>query len=227
MSVRAVILPATPLLVPGVAGMADVLDDVRDAVREALAEIVMGGRRPLVVAHGEALRHGRMRPSLAAVGVADTWLRIPDFRGHREVPQRSEDTSGGGGARRSPWEPHLPVAGVGASVALMCLAEVLGEQAGAVETLELPPAWSDQPGISAGGESEARAAAVGHLMAADGLVVAGGGVPGGLLTDPGALAPGVAEALAAVGAEWTPEVRVLPQSHDHLPPEYRVTLLRG
>lgn len=226
MSVRAVILPATPLLVPGVAGMADVLDDVRDAVREAIAEIVMGGRRPLVVAHGEALRHGRMRPSLAAVGVADTWLRLPGSLGSRD-PHGSEDTSGGAGGR-PPWEQDLPVAGVGASVALLCLAEVLGEQAGAVETLELPPAWNDQPGFSAASDLRpARAAAVGHLMAADGLVVAGGGVPGGVVTDPGALAPGVAEALAAVGAQWSPEVRILPQSHDHLPPEYRVTLLRG
>lgn len=226
MSVRAVILPATPLLVPGVAGMADVLDDVRDAVREALAEILTDGRRPLVVAHGEAVRHGRMRPSLAAVGVADTWLRPPGSLGPRG-PHGSEDTSGGGGGR-PPWEQDLPVAGVGASVALMCLAEVLGEQAGAVETLELPPAWNEQPGFSAAGDPRrARAAAVGHLMAADGLVVAGGGVPGGLVTDPGALAPGLAEALAAVGAQWSPEVRILPQSHDHLPPEYRVTLLRG
>ena len=52
-TVRAVILPATPLLVPGlVPGLsADPLAEVREAVGSALMELTAGGRVPLVLAH--------------------------------------------------------------------------------------------------------------------------------------------------------------------------------
>lgn len=175
MSVHAVILPPAPLLVPGVAGGTDVLRDVRDAVRAALASLTAGGRLPLVVAEGPAPRRGRLRPSLASAGVADRWLRVP-------LPD--------GGAW--PWAADLPVAGLGASVALLCLAQVLGERVGAVETVELPDLGDP--------------AAVGHLRAGATVVVAADEVPPWL--------------------DGTAETRVLPQTHDHLPPEYRVTLVR-
>ncbi|WP_125775264.1 hypothetical protein [Antribacter gilvus] len=265
---RAVIVPATPLLVPGAAGVAEVLGDVRSAVREALAELVAGGRVPLVLAHGRATRHGLLRPSLAAAGIGDTWLPDAVLGSPRRSaaepgvswgegavlgsPRRSAAEPGvswGEGAVRSPWEHRVAfgglapedVAGVPASVALLALADVLGARAAEVRTLELPsdrtsalprradPAEivtpSDEVTTSAGaGELAAEVTAI--LRAADGLVVAGGGVPGGLDAGPGTLAPGVAAALASVGAGWAAEVLVLPQTGDHLPPEYRVTLLR-
>ncbi|MBA8806926.1 hypothetical protein [Promicromonospora sukumoe] len=196
---HAVILPATPLLVPGTApGLrGDPLSGVRAAVADALARLTEGGRVPLVLAHGPALRSGRMRPSLAGSGIGERWL-------------------GGGGVS----DEGRPAAGTGASVALLALADVLGARAADVEVLEVPPSW---PGSSGTGPD---ADAVRLLRAADGLVVAGGGVPGGLDSDPGALTDGVRAALRAAGADaWTSEVQVFAQSHDHLPPEYRVTTL--
>jgi len=196
MIVRAVILPATLLLVPGLApGLRpDPLAVVRGAVRAALAELTAGGRLPLVLAHGPALRHGRMRPSLAGSGIRDRWL--PDA------------------AAATPWADSAP-AGTGASVALLALADVLGARAGEVETLEVPPDGSLLDG-----------AAADLLRGAAGLVVAGGGAPGGLDSSPGALTDGIRAALRAAGADaWHSEVQVFEQSHDHLPPEYRVTTL--
>jgi hypothetical protein len=194
--VRAVILPATPLLVPGLApGLrADPLMAVRDAVRAALAELVAGGRLPLVLAHGPALRHGRMRPSLAGAGIGDRWL-----------PGPSAATS---------WADGAP-AGTGASVALLALADVLGDRATDVETLEVP---ADGSSLDDG--------AADLLRGATGLVVAGGGVPGGLDDGPDALTDGIRAALRAAGADaWRAEVQVFEQSHGHLPPAYRVTTL--
>ncbi|MFE7509007.1 hypothetical protein [Promicromonospora sp. NPDC057488] len=201
--VHAVILPATPLLVPGtVPGLrTDPLADVRQAVSAALARLTAGDRVPLVLAHGPALRHGRLRPSLVGSGIGDRWL--PDD------------------ARRL-WAPGLPVAGTGASVALLALADVLGARAADVEVLEVPPAWtgSDGAGPDGAGADPVRDA----LRAAAGLVVAGGGAPGGLETAPEALTAGVRAALRAVGFDaWTPQV--FAQSHDHLPPSYQVTTL--
>lgn len=194
--VRAVILPATPLLVPGLApGLrADPLMAVRGAVRAELAELVAGGRLPLVLAHGPTLRHGRMRPSLAAAGIGDRWL-----------PGLSAATSWADGA----------AAGTGASVALLALVDVLGDRAADVETLEVPAAGSSLDG-----------AVVDLLRGATGLVVAGGGVPGGLDDGPEALTDGIRAALRVAGADaWHAEVQVFEQSHGHLPASYRVTTL--
>lgn len=192
--VRAVLLPATPLLVPGLLpGLRpDPLATLRDTVSGALADLTAGGRIPLVVAHGPVLRRGRMRPSLAGSGISDRWL-----------------------PGTTAWPGDLPTAGTGASVALLALAAVPGARAGAVETLEVPAAAEP---LDAGAVAALRGAAC--------LVVAGGGVPGGLDTDPAALTDGVRAALRAAGADaWTAEVQELEQSHDHLPPRYRVTTL--
>ena len=189
--VRAVILPATPLLVPGLApGLSpDPLRAVRDAVRAALAELVAGGRLPLVLAHGPALRHGRMRPSLASSGISDRWL--PDS-----------------------WADGAP-AGTSASVALLALADVLGGRTADIETLEVPPDGSPFDDDAAD-----------LLRGATGLVVAGGGAPGGLDDGPEELTDGIRAALRAAGADdWHADVQVFEQSHDHLPPAYRVTTL--
>lgn len=204
--VHAVILPATPLLVPGIApGLrSDPLAGVRAAVAAALAGLTDGGRVPLVLAHGRALRHGRMRPSLAGSGIDDRWLPGPSTGTGRRS----------GGA--APWpDGARPVAGTGASVALLALADVLGDRVADVEVLEVPPSW---PGPVDGADP--------LLRDAPGLVVAGGGAPGGLDSAPGALTDGVRAALRAAGADaWTPRVQVFAQAHDHLPSEYRVTVL--
>ncbi|MFC4629741.1 hypothetical protein ACFO6V_15955 [Promicromonospora alba] len=190
------ILPATPLLVPGLApGLrADPLMAVRGAVRAALAKLVAGGRLPLVLAHGPALRHGRMRPSLAGAGIGGRWLPDPPAA--------------------ASWADGAP-AGTGASVALLALADVLGDRATDVETLEVPAdGWSLDDGVA------------GLLRGATGLVVAGGGAPGGLDDGPEALTDGIRAALRAAGADaWHAQVQVFEQSHGHLPPAYRVTTL--
>ncbi|MFI2485780.1 hypothetical protein ACH47X_02665 [Promicromonospora kroppenstedtii] len=193
---HAVILPATPLLVPGtVPGLrTDPLADVRQAVSAVLARLTAGDRVPLVLAHGPALRRGRLRPSLAGSGINDRWL--PDD------------------ARRR-WALGLPAAGTGASVALLALADVLGARAADVEVLEVPTS----SGALEAGALEA-------LRAADCLVVAGGGAPGGLETAPDALTDGVRVALRAAGADgWSAAAQEFEQVHDHLPARYRVTTL--
>lgn len=198
--VRAVILPATLLLVPGLApGLRpDPLAAVRDAVRAALAELTGDGPLPLVLAHGPALRHGRLRPSLAGSGVGDRWLPRP---AHGDLVPTVDD--------------DVPRAGTGASVALLLLADVLGRRAAAVETLEVPDGALPPDGAEAA-----------LLRDAHGLVVAGGGAPGGLDSGADALTDGVRAALRLAGADlWRPHVQEFAQAHDHLPPAYRVTTL--
>ncbi|WP_423465161.1 hypothetical protein ACO229_12805 [Promicromonospora sp. MS192] len=203
--VHAVILPATPLLVAGlVPGLSpDPLAAVRAAVAGALAELTSGGLLPLVVAHGPALRRGRMQPSLAGSGIGDRWL-----------------PPGPGGTFRA--DDALPPAGTGASVALLALRDVLGADV-AVETLEVPAA-ADAPD---GGTAEALRTAPGLVVAGGtvpggtaGRAAPGGGAPG----DPAALTPGLRTALRLAGADtWTPAVRRFPQAHDHLPSAYVLT----
>jgi hypothetical protein len=204
--VRAVILPATLLLVPGlVPGLRpDPLTVVRDVVRTALAELTSGGPLPLVLAHGPVLRHGHLRPSLAGSGIDDRWL--PRAAAPWAEASRAEASRADGG---------LPPAGTGASVALLALADVLGTRAADVETLEVPPTGTVLDGDMAA-----------LLRGAAGLVVAGGGAPGGLDSGPGSLTDGLRAALRLAGADgWDTDVQVFEQSHDHLPPEYRVTTL--
>lgn len=76
-TVRAVVLPGTPLLVPGAAGRALVLAAVRDEALSALRALLAGSDDVLVVAPappGAPGAHGRARASLAAFGVADAWI---------------------------------------------------------------------------------------------------------------------------------------------------------
>ena len=80
MTVRAVVLPGTALLVPGAAGAASVLGPVRDAALAALADLVAGppgeagASAVVVVAPGAARARGAARASLAAAGVAGRWI---------------------------------------------------------------------------------------------------------------------------------------------------------
>lgn len=194
-AVRAVILPATPLLVPGlVPGRSpDPLAEVREAVAAALARLIAASSSlPLVLAPGPVPRHGRLRPSLAGSGIGDRWL--PDDR-----------------TGRSSTYDDLPAAGTGASVALLALAGVLGARTGEIETIEVPPDGTGPEGSAAQ-----------LLRRATCLVVAGGGPAGGS----GAMTDGIRAALCVAGADaWTADHQVFERSSDHLPLEYRVTVL--
>ncbi|MFF8344316.1 hypothetical protein ACF049_17870 [Cellulosimicrobium funkei] len=108
MTVRAVVLPGTALLVPGAAGAASVLGPVRDAALAALADLVAGppgeagASAVVVVAPGAARARGAARASLAAAGVADRWIDPAWAAATRPLDR--------------------PVAGTGASLALLALA---------------------------------------------------------------------------------------------------------
>ncbi|MFD6175740.1 MULTISPECIES: hypothetical protein [unclassified Isoptericola] len=235
MPARAVVLPATPLLVPGAGGDVDRLGDVRRAVDEALDRLVSGpaattaGDGTLVVlapvpraGHG---RVGRLRPSLAGAGVADRW--VPAVAGW---PDAGATTA------------HVP-----ASVALVALRAALvraGREADVADVVVVE-VGADGPG------ADARAA----LGRARGIVVAGGAVPGtsGAAADPTpdtaadlapdlgsdlaadlaaergasaalALAPAVRVALDATAAPgaWAWQVGAVPGGHEHLPASYPV-----
>lgn len=212
---RAVVVPATPLLVPGAAGAADVLVAVRAQVRRALGELAAapGGPAPAVLAHGPVLRAGRLRPSLAAAGVADRWVPLLARRPATGTGSDDDGDDGDDGDDRDDRDDG--VAGVPASVALLALADA-GLAAGV--TVEVPAA----PGPE---DVAAALAAVG-----DGpVVVAGGGVPGGPERGPEVLAPGVAAVLAALAAAggWDAERTAVPARHEHLPETYVVTVHRG
>lgn len=207
MPVRAVLLPATPLLVPGVAGGADPAAPVRAVVLEALAALLddAPGGTLAVLAHGRgpARRTRGPRPSLAGAGVPERWT--PGVRAWDD-----------GASRHAVQVP--------ASVALVCLATAL-EGRGArgrtadVVVHEVPSAFGQLP------DGVARVAA--ELRAAAGVVVATGRPPGAVGDAPDAPAPGVAAVLAALGPRWEPEERTVAVAGDHLPPRYVVTLLRG
>ncbi|MFE6235372.1 hypothetical protein [Cellulosimicrobium sp. NPDC057862] len=142
MTVRAVVLPGTPLLVPGAAGDTTVLDDTRAAALAALGRLVDGvrsaqgdGRAPVVVvAPGAAPTRGPARASLAAAGVADAWL----------------DTTWAVATR--PRARDCPVAGAAASVGLLALAGA--GWTGPVDVVELDDA--DAPTAHALGAGLAR-----------------------------------------------------------------------
>ncbi|WP_354506393.1 hypothetical protein [Oerskovia enterophila] len=119
MIVRAVALPGTPLLVPGVAGSAVVLADTREHVLGALRDLAAHVDRVVVVAlapRGAPGRRGELRPALEAVGVEPRWWGwVP--------PLGSEE---------------LPAAGLAGSVGLLALAGAGWD--GPVEVVELDPA---------------------------------------------------------------------------------------
>ncbi len=116
--VRAVALPGTPLLVPGVAGSAVVLADTRGQVLSALRDLAAPVDRVIVVvvaAQGLPARRGPLRPALEAVGVGPRWW----------------------GWAPTPGTEGLPAAGLSGSVGLLALAGA-GWQ-GPVEVVELDP----------------------------------------------------------------------------------------
>ncbi|MEZ0449221.1 hypothetical protein AB5970_15240, partial [Cellulomonas sp. ICMP 17802] len=80
MLVRAALVPDTALLVPGTAGAAPVLAEVRAAALDAVREVVASEARTIVVvAPGRAPRElaGTVRPTLGAAGIPDRLLGWP------------------------------------------------------------------------------------------------------------------------------------------------------
>jgi hypothetical protein len=148
-TVRAVVLPATPLLVPGAAGAADVLAELRAVVLDELGRALHAapatGARWAVLADGPSTRRGARRASLAAAGIADRWVpALPD------APDGATS------------------AAVPASVALWAAAAAGAPGHGPVEVVELADAASQ--GDVAG--------AVEALADVDVVVVAGAGQDG-------------------------------------------------
>ena len=112
MLAAAALVPETALLVPGAAGTADVIPDVRAAALDAATALVAADPDRVVVvaasaAAGDVVRTGPLRPTLSAAGIDD------DVLGWRA--ERAEDRPGAG-AR--------PIRDVGASVALLLLRAV-------------------------------------------------------------------------------------------------------
>jgi hypothetical protein len=147
--VHAVVLPATVLLVPGAAGAARPLPEVRAAVLAQVARCSAADGSPVrrwgVLAPGARPGTGRRRPSLAAAGIADRWVPLLRRAADEQVA----------------WA--ATPAGPAASVAQLVLAEAVGPATAAeAVVVELAPA-ADEP---------AREAAVAALDRCDALVVA-------------------------------------------------------
>lgn len=197
--IRAVILPATALLLPGAAGAADPLRDLRLAACATLATLAESGP-PLVLAPGPAGTRGPglLCPSLAAAGIADGML--PD-----DVV--------------APWVRRAggPVAGTAASVLLLCLSMALGARAADVPVLEVPADGTGGPEAVTGAVRD-------HVDRGGTLVLGSGGAPGpGTVApaDPGALVPALSAVPAAAGvAERHAVTRTFACRHDHLPAAY-------
>jgi len=194
----AALVPETALLVPGAAGRAEVLGEVREAALAAVAQVVE--RAPdviVVVAPGPAdrLLGDRARPSLRAAGIPDEAL------GWR-APAREDD---------------VVVAGPGASVAMLLLAAA-GWQ-GRVEVVEVGHAGREQSDASSTPARADQLRALGRGLAhasrsegAVGLVVAGSlsarhGPDAPLAEDPEAV--DVDAGLLGAIADGGPEARAL------------------
>lgn len=211
MTVRAVALPATPLLVRGAAGTEDVLVATRERADSLLGRLLDDAGGPgdlLVVAPlppGAAAPEGGApaprRPSLAGAGVPDRWL--PDLDG---------------------WPRAAEAAHVPASVALLALGRALvarGEpgRRAAVGVVELP----------ADASPSAVARAVASVRAAAATVLAWSPTPSTPPSTPSTPSTSpVAEVAAALGAEagWAPETTATVERGDHLPGRYELTAWR-
>ncbi|MGV8976484.1 MAG: hypothetical protein ACOH17_00415 [Cellulomonas sp.] len=125
MMVAASLVPATALLVPGAAGRAEVLVDLRARALDAVAVLLAAGpERVVVVAAGPTDRDldGRVAASLASAGV-------PDGRLGWSLPAALEASP--------PVQGRAATAGVAASVGLLLLAA--SGWSGPVRVLEVRP----------------------------------------------------------------------------------------
>ncbi|MBO9554108.1 hypothetical protein [Cellulomonas sp.] len=117
MLVAAALVPDTALLVPGAAGTADPVADLREAALRAVAAAVAGAGTVVVVAPGRAVAEitGTVRGSLGAAGVPDAMLGWP-------VPERTLGGPPDGSPRPGDSADGAPSLGVPAAVALHLLA---------------------------------------------------------------------------------------------------------
>ncbi|MGW8567205.1 hypothetical protein [Isoptericola sp. NPDC055881] len=210
MPARAVVLPATPLLVTGAGGTVDRLTVVRGVVDAALDRFLAdalpadAGDGPLVVLapvpRGAPARTASLRPSLAGAGIADRW--VPAVAAWPPAPADAA---------------HVP-----ASVVLLALGAALGRAGARDVDVRVVEVAADGP------DGDAAAA----LRGARGVVVAGGLAPGAPgagavtaspLVDP-VVDPVVAAALdtAAAPDGWAWQVTRVPGGHEHLPAAYSV-----
>ncbi|QAY62313.1 hypothetical protein ET495_02440 [Xylanimonas allomyrinae] len=195
-----VVVPATPLLAQGVSGGADALPGLRRTVRDVLSgELAVSRGGVAVLATGPTARAGRLRPSLAAVGVADAFVPLMSAFG-----PRGEDWDG--------------IAAPGASVALLALGDAgLDVATCPVDVVEVP----GEPATAAVLAATARIRATFDDQAVTSTA-------GGLLVVADQPAPGVdavLERLLASG-RWTHDVLDVHQRHEHLPGSYSVTVHR-
>jgi hypothetical protein len=130
-SVRCVVLPATPLLVPGAAGRALVLREVRAAVLAALRELGDPGTGVTVVA-GSAAATARAADALAVAGPALASLAAAGIADERVAPPWRGTPAASSTSARA-----VGTAGTGASVALLALGAA--GCAGPVDVVELGP----------------------------------------------------------------------------------------
>ncbi|WP_298459663.1 hypothetical protein [uncultured Cellulomonas sp.] len=149
----ATLVPDTALLVPGAAGTADVLPDVRSAALDAARALVAAApARVVVVAPGDADRMvpGPLTPSLAAAGIDDAGLGW-GAPGTRPGTAATAGTTPGSNDRPADRPTDRPtdrstvvptvVHGVPASVALLLLDQV--GWAGPVTLVEVAPPGHD------------------------------------------------------------------------------------
>ncbi|WP_265523302.1 hypothetical protein [Oerskovia flava] len=151
MSLRAVLLPGTALLVPGAAGAAEVLATTRAEVLAALRRLVASAPAGIVlVAPGERSRHGLLRASLGEAGIDGRWL------GWREPDATPADRS---------RAVRTGTAGVAASVGLLALAGAGNHQE--VEVVELTGRHGREgsPGSATGTDDLALVAEVARRVA--------------------------------------------------------------
>lgn len=221
MPVRVVVVPATPLLVPGAAGGARVLGATRDLVAAALDELLAGALPDAVCHPASHLAGSTGGPRLLVLAPAGRdGARGPGTTSSGRVRSgRLRPSLAGAGVddrwltRATPlaWGPG-PRAQVPASVALLCLGAALdargrGRLLSEVEVVEVPaePSATDQGLVRE------------RLRRADAVVAAGGDEP----------AVGAALEDVALQAGWAREVRSAAEMHEHLAGRYDVTLLRG
>ncbi|HEX5333314.1 MAG TPA: hypothetical protein VFW79_11795 [Cellulomonas sp.] len=197
MLVAASLVPATALLVPGAAGRAEVLVDLRARALDAVAALLSAGpEQVVVVAPGPADRDvdGPVRASLASAGVPDDRLSWSFAPPHPAAHPTS-----------LPAQVGAPAAGVAASVGLLLLAR--SGWTGPVRVLEVGPSGT----APVAGATTGRGADLRRL--------------GSCLVDIGAVAGGSRIGLLVVGSLSARHGPDAPLADDERAPAYDAAVL--
>ncbi|WP_425954355.1 hypothetical protein [Xylanimonas sp. McL0601] len=218
---RLVVVPATPLLVPGASGSVDALAGLRDVVRGVLArELADVDGAVVVLGAGPTARAGRLRPTLGAAGIADG--RAPRATSEGATTTSAPGVAGPAGRDGAvPWDG---TASTGPSVALLALADAgVDLAARAVDVVEVPGEAPTAVVVAAA--DRLRSALSGGRFT---WAPSGADSADGLLVVADQPAPGVDAVLEELtaAAPWSEEVLDVPQRHEHLPASYRVTVRR-